>query len=118
VDIPGIDSTYHFDAKGNITSEYTFLFKQISAEAGKSQDDFQNFLESAAQVLSASRSSAIKARSAIVGNAAAGSIFQYDSPDIQNGSVIVTFKSSGTGKSATVVVDKITFQGDRPKSIN
>jgi len=118
VDIPGIAKTYHFDAKGALTSEYTFLFKDITSEEGKTQTDFQTFLVSKAAILSATRSSMITEKAISLGVAKAGSSFPYDSPDIQNGSMTVTFKNSGTGKSVTVVVDKVTFQGDQPKSTN
>ena len=121
VDIPGISKTYHFDAKGNITAPYTFLFKQITAEGGnadETQAKFETFLEDKAKPLSSDRSADIKAKASGTGKAKAGVSVTYESPDIQNGSVTVTFKATGAGKSASGVVDKITFQGDQPKNIN
>jgi hypothetical protein len=122
-DIPGISNTYHFDAKGNITKppSYTFLFKTITAEGnqtGETQAKFESFLEDKAAPLSATRSSDIKAQANKAGKAKAGASVTYGSPDIQNGTITVTFKNSGTGKSAIVVVDKLIFQGDQPKNIN
>jgi len=121
VDIPGVSKTYHFDAKGDLTSAYTFLFKVITAEgnnAGETQGKFESFLEEKAAILSSTRSSDIKTQASKAANAKAGASVTYGSPDIQNGTITVTFKNSGTGKSITVVVDKITFQGDQPKNIN
>jgi hypothetical protein len=119
VDIPGISKIYHFDAKGEVASAYAFLFKEITAEANKTdetQAKFEAFLEDKATSLSATRSSDIKSQAKAKGTAKTGDSISYKSPDIQNGSVTVTFKSSG--KSTSVVVDKVTFQGDQPKNIN
>jgi hypothetical protein len=123
VDIPGVSKTYHFDPKGNITvpPDYNFLFKQITTEGnnpGETQTKFESFLEEKAAILSSTRSSDIKTKTKAESAAKAGASVTYESPDIQNGTITVTFKNSGTGKSATVVVDKITFQGDQPKNIN
>jgi hypothetical protein len=121
VDILGVTKTYHFKANGDVTSPYTFLFKEITAEANKAdetQTKLEAFLEDKATTLSATRRADIKAQASKAAKAKAGASVTYGSPDIQNGSITVTFKSSGTGKSTTVVVDKITFQGDQPKNIN
>jgi hypothetical protein len=121
VDIPGISKTYHFDAKGYIGSPYTFLFKAITAEgnnAGETQAKFESFLEEKAAILSSTRSSDIKTKAKAEAAAKAGASVTYESPDVQTGTITVTFKNSGTGKSTTVVVDTIGFQGDQPKNIN
>lgn len=118
VDIPGVQKTYHFDAKGAITSDYTFLFKDITSQEDKAQAVLEAFLENKATPLSATRASVISGEAKIQGSAKAGSTSHYHSPDIQNGTVTVTFKNNGAGKSASVVIDKITFQGDKPKGID
>jgi hypothetical protein len=122
VDISGVSKTYHFDSKGNITLPYAFLFKQITAQgslADETQANFESFLEGKA--LTPARKSEITAQAVLnkgKGKGKAGAGLTYSSPDIGNGIVMVTFKSSGTGVSAAVVVDKITFQGDQPKNVN
>ncbi|MGP0018530.1 MAG: hypothetical protein ACLPHP_08185 [Candidatus Sulfotelmatobacter sp.] len=86
VDIPGISKTYHFKASGDVTSAYTFLFKEITAEANKAnetQATLETFLEDKATLLSASRSSDIKAQASKAGKAKAGASVTYGSPDIQ-----------------------------------
>jgi hypothetical protein len=121
VDIPGVQKTYHFDAKGAITSEYTFLFKSITAEASQANTnkaEFESFLEGKATPLSSARASEIKGQATTSANIKPGETVQYGSPDIQNGSVAVTFKNGGTAKAISLVVDKVTFQGDKPKSTN
>jgi hypothetical protein len=120
-DVPGISKTYHFDSKGDVVSAYTFLFKEISAEAKKTDETqamFESFLEDKASLLSATRSSDIKSQAKAQGVAKAGTSETYKSPDIQNGSITVTFKNSTTSKPDSVVVDRVTFQGDQPKNIN
>jgi len=89
VDIPGVQKTYHFDTKGNRASDYTFLFADITAEKGKSKADFEKFLEDKADALSKTRGDQIRTQSA---SKAVSDKVTYGSPDIKNGSLVVTFK--------------------------
>jgi len=119
VDIPGIQPTYHFDAKGNRAADYTFLFNDITAEKEKPKDDFDTFMESKAASLSSARSSQIKVRAADAAkNFKPGVATRYESPDIQWGWIDVVFKNTGTGKTVSLVVDQIIFHGDKPKAVN
>ena len=48
-----MQQTYHFDSKGNRSSDYVFLFKDIQAQEGKAKkSDFESFLEDKANSLS------------------------------------------------------------------
>jgi hypothetical protein len=118
VDIPGISKTYHFDDKGNITTAYTFLFKAITTEAAKAnetQASLEAFLEERA--LTPATKSAITALAKSATGLKAGQSATYPSPDVLNGTVIVTYKNNGAAKPI-VIVDKVTFQGPQPKNIS
>jgi hypothetical protein len=121
-DIPGVQQTFHFDAKGNKAADYTPLFAQIKSKSGAKKSDFDTFLETQAQTLSATRSTDIKTEAQDVEKSAkTGSSVQYKSPDIQNGLVVVTFKNSNskvTAVSGDSLVDQIVFQGDKPANVN
>jgi hypothetical protein len=121
-DIPGVQQTFHFDAKGNKATDYTLLFTQIKSKIGEKKSDFDAFLETQSQALSATRSTDIKSEAqAAEKSVKTGASVQYKSPDVQNGLVVVTFKNSDskvTTVSGTSLVDGITFQGDKPANAN
>jgi hypothetical protein len=128
VDIPTINATFHYDAKGNQATDYTFLFSSISAEAAKKDEPkatLEGFLEESATKLSSKRSSDIKTVATPTDKAktetikAGGQVqVKYPSPDIQDGFVTVTYRNTGTPAKPTLVVDgKPTFEGPQPKGV-
>jgi hypothetical protein len=120
VDIPGVQQTYRFDSKGNRTSDYVFLFKDIQAQEGKAKkSDFEIFLEDKAKSLSADRSSQIKDGDVPKAKGPTDAQFRYSSPDVKNGSLTVTFENATKAKTVgpASVVMRVTFAGDKPKSV-
>jgi hypothetical protein len=115
VDIPGVQQTFHFDSKGNKATDYTFLFSQIKTYEKGTKDALETYLEKSGTALSTPRATEIKLT--IDGEKAqekkqalkAGTTVKYPSPDIQNGTIIVTMKDATT-------IDTITFDGDKPAS--
>ena len=99
-DITGVLPTYHFDTKGNRISEYVFLFDAIRAETNKAKKDFETFIKSKAKELSAERTSKIEDEVTSSAKAKPSDQIRYESPDIQNGWIMVTYKNGGTDKSA------------------
>jgi len=119
-DIPGVQQTYHFDSKGNRAADYVFLFKDIQAQEGKaSKSDFETFLENKAQSISPDRGSQIKNSDVPKAKGSTDSQYKYSSPDVKNGSVVVTFENATKSKTLgpTSIVKHVTFEGDKPKSI-
>ena len=110
-DIPGVQQTFHFDAKGNKTTDYVFLFSQIRTYATGTKDALEAFLDKPNTALSAARASEIKDFIQKNKKVTAGQALQYPSPDIQNGVVVVTFKDATN-------IGSIAFQGDKPASVN
>lgn len=109
-DIPGVQQTFHFDAKGNKTTDYVFLFSQIRTYETGTKDALETFLEKPDTALSPARASEIKDFIEKNKTVKANQVL-YPSPDIQNGLVIVTFKDATN-------IASITFQGDKPAGVN
>jgi hypothetical protein len=113
-DISGVQQTFHFDAKGNKATDYTFLFSQIKTYATGKRDALEAFLQAQGTALSPTRAAEIKNFISEKKNVkvAAGQVLQlqYPSPDIQNGKVVVTFKDAEN-------IAGITFEGDKPEGV-
>jgi hypothetical protein len=118
-DIAGVQTVYHFDIKGNRLPDYTTLFDAILGEKGSSKDTFDQFLQDKATPLSAQRATAIKDDAKNANNKGLNTDIRYNSPDIQDGWLLVRFKAAGDEKNVTgkSLVDSITFQGTKPSSV-
>jgi hypothetical protein len=110
-DIPGVQQAFHFDAKGNKTTDYTFLFSQIKAFATGTKNALETFLQQPTTALSSARGTEIQKFIKANPNIKANQVLQYPSPDIDNGTVVVTFKDATN-------IGSITFQGDKPANVN
>jgi hypothetical protein len=117
VDIPDITRVLHFDSTGKKIDDYQLLFPDIKALEGKTKADLDKFLQDKA--INAARKAAIQDDAAnSEKNKPTSSPVQYQSPDIANGGLLVTFKDdSGKIKSTSVIV-KINFIGPRPKNVD
>src|SRR5579863_534679 len=116
-DIPGVSQSYHFDPTGKKTTDYTFLFPKIEAYESQAKSALDSFLEAQAKALSATREQLITTEA----NAAdkdKTTTATYDSPDVQNSKIVITFDNkSGTVQKGSKV-KTITFTGDKPQRIN
>jgi IPT/TIG domain len=116
-DIPGVSQSYHFDATGKKTTDYTFLFPKITGYEGQSKSALDSFLEAQAKTLSATREQQITTE-ATAADKDKTTTATYDSPDVQNGKIVITFDNkSGTAPKASNV-KAIIFTGDKPQSVH
>lgn len=118
--VPGVSRTYHFDAKGNRTTDYTFAFDEIKAEVGKKKSDLDTLLETKASALQKDRSDVIAALAKSVladAKATTDKPVRYPSPDIKDGFVVVTF-ANADGKPGRITDDStvqhVAFEGPQP----
>ena len=116
-DIPGVQQTYHFDAKGNKTTDYTFLFPKIKAFETQPKSALDSFLEAQAKTLLPARSELITTE-ATQADTAKTATATYDSPDVQNGKIVITFDNKPPAAPKGSNVKTITFTGDKPQSVN
>jgi len=115
VDIPGVQQTYHFDNKGNKTTDYTFLFAKIKTFETQTKDALDTFLQLPTTALSAARTGAIQATIKTINQKKTFSpneILTYNSPDIQDGAISVTLDADGKK------IAKIAFVGYSPTGVN
>jgi hypothetical protein len=113
VDIPGVQQTFHFDSKGN--KPQTTPSSSPRSKLTKREPRLETYLEKSGTALSTPRATEIKLsidganaqekKQALKG----GSTVKYPSPDIQNGTIILTMKDATT-------IDTIAFDGDKPAS--
>lgn len=119
-DVPGVSKTYHFDAKGNRTTDYTFAFDEIKAEVGKKKSDLDTLLETKASTLQKDRSDVVAALAKSVptdAKATTDKPVRYPSPEIKDGYVVVTF-ANADGKVGRITDDStvqhVAFEGAQP----
>jgi hypothetical protein len=115
-DIPGVSQSYHFDSTGKKATDYTFLFPKIKACEGQAKSALDSFLEAQAKTLNQTRSEQITTE-AKQADTEKGTTATYDSPDIENGKVVVTFDNKSGTVPKTSNVKTITFTGDKPQSV-
>jgi hypothetical protein len=108
-DIPGVPQTFHFDDKGNKAPDYEFLFAQIKTYATKST--LEDFLIKAATALSPAQLTQIQDFIKKNPSVPTAQVLKYPSPEIANGTVVVNFKDATN-------IASITFEGDKPASVN
>ena len=116
-DIPGVQQTYHFDSKGNKATDYTFLFPKIKAFETQAKSALDSFLEAQAKTLLPARSEQIVTE-ATQADKDKTTTATYDSPDIQNGKIVITFDNKAGTVPKTSKVKTISFTGDKPQSVN
>lgn len=115
-DIAGVSQSYHFDSTGKKTTDYTFLFPKIKAYESQAKSALDTFLEAQAKALNQTISEKIAAQ-AKQADTDKSTTATYDSPDIQNAKVVVTFDNKpGTAPKASNI-KAIMFTGDRPQGI-
>lgn len=121
-DVPGVSKTYHFDAKGNRTTDYKFAFDDIKAEVGKKKSDLDTLLGTKASALQKDRSDVVAALAKSVSadaKATTDKPVRYPSPEIKDGSVVVTFANSD-GKVGRITDDStvqhVAFEGPQPRT--
>jgi hypothetical protein len=116
VDIPNVTTILHFDSSGKRLADYTPLFKDIKALEGKAKSDLDNFLETKA--LSDGRKNLITNQANKAVGTPISSPVQYSSPDITNGTVIVTFDDPSGKITQNSTVKSITFGGPKPSGVS
>jgi len=116
-DIPGVQQTYHFDAKGNKTTDYTFLFAKIKAYETQPKSALDSFVESQAKTLSPVRSDLVTTETTQA-DGYTTTTATYDSPDVQNGKIVITFDNQAGTVQKGSNVKTITFTGDKPQSVD
>jgi hypothetical protein len=115
-DIPGVTQSFHFDSTGKKATDYTFLFAKIKAYQNQSKSGLDSFLEVEAKVLSTSRSEKISTE-ANGADKDKTTTATYDSPDIQNGKIVITFDNKAGSVLKGSNVKEISFSGDKPQGV-